>query len=77
MARRDAQRPIKAQGAALKVKRRRRRKKGGWQARAGLKWAQVKEVFEFAKLARQKGLPLDAFFTIKANWRSTSSSRRA
>jgi hypothetical protein len=62
--------------AALKVKRRRRRKKGGWPAHAGLKWAQVKEVFEFAKLARQEGLPLNAFFTIKAGWRCSTDQER-
>jgi hypothetical protein len=62
--------------AALKTKRRRRRKKGGWSARAGLKWAQVKEVFEFAKLARQEGLPLNAFFTIKADWRCSTDQER-
>jgi hypothetical protein len=43
--------PPRRKKASLKVKRRgRRKKKGGWQALAGLKWAQMKAVFEFAKL---------------------------
>jgi hypothetical protein len=62
--------------AALKIKQRRRRKKGGWPARAGLKWTQVKEVFEFAKLARQAGFPLNAFFTIKADQRCSTDQER-
>jgi hypothetical protein len=61
--------------AGLKGKRRGRRK-GGWQARAGLKWAQVKAVFEFAKLAREEGLPLNAFFTIKPDWRCSTDQER-
>lgn len=62
--------------AALKTKQRRRRKKGGWRARKGLTWSQVKEVFEFAKLARQAGRPLNAFFTIKADWRCATDQER-
>jgi hypothetical protein len=68
--------PSRRKKASLKVKRRRGRKKGGWPSRAGLKWAQVKEVFELAKLARQEGLPLNAFFTIKAGWRCSTDQER-
>jgi hypothetical protein len=68
--------PSRRKRAALKTKRRRRRKKGGWPARAGLKWAQVKEVFEFAKLARQVGFSLNAFVTIKADWRCSTDQER-
>jgi hypothetical protein len=67
--------PPRPKEAVPKTKRR-RRKKGGWRARAGLTWAQVKEVFEFAKLARQAGFPLNAFITIKANWRCSSDQER-
>ena len=75
MARRDAPRPSKAQGASLKIKRR-RRKRGGWRARAGLTWAQVKEVFELAQLARRAGVPLNAFVTIKADKRCSTDQER-
>jgi hypothetical protein len=68
--------PTRRRKSALKAKRRRRHKRGGWQARAGLKWAQVKEVFEFDKLARQVGLPLNAFFTIKPDWRCSTDQER-
>jgi hypothetical protein len=61
--------------AAPKTKRR-KRKKGGWRARAGLTWAQVKDVYEFAKLARHAGFPLNAFVTIKANWRCSTDQDR-
>jgi hypothetical protein len=68
--------PSRRKRAALKTKQRRRRKKGGWPARAGLKWAQVKEVFEFAKLARQVGFSLNAFVTIKPDWRCSTDQER-
>jgi hypothetical protein len=67
--------PARRKGAAPKTKRR-NRKKGGWRTRKGLTWAQVKEVYEFAKLARQAGLPLNAFTTIKANWRCSTDQER-
>ena len=67
--------PPRRKGASPKTKRR-KRKKGGWRARKGLTWAQVKEVFEFAKLARQAGFPLNAFFTIKADKRCSTDQER-
>jgi hypothetical protein len=62
-------------GAAPKLRPRKRRR-GGWRALAGLTWDQVKDVFEFAKLARQAGFPLNAFFTIKADWRCSTDPER-
>jgi hypothetical protein len=62
-------------GAAPKLRPRKRRK-GGWRALAGLTWGQVKDVFEFAKLAHQAGFPLNAFFTIKADWRCSTDQER-
>jgi hypothetical protein len=67
--------PPRRKGAAPKP-RSRNRKKGGWRARAGLTWAQVKDVYEFAKLARHAGFPLNAFVTIKANWRCSTDQDR-
>ena len=67
--------PPRRKGASPKTKRR-KRKKGGWRTRKGLTWAQVKEVYEFAKLARQAGFPLNAFFTIKADWRCSTDQAR-
>ena len=67
--------PPRRKGAAPKTKRR-KRKKGGWRARAGLTWAQVKEVFEFAKLARQAGLPLNAFLRSKPTRRCSTDQER-
>jgi hypothetical protein len=67
--------PARRKRVAPKTKRR-NRKKGGWRTRKGLTWAQVKEVYEFAKLARQAGFPLNAFVTIKASWRCSSDQDR-
>ena len=75
MARGDPPRPPRRKGVSPKTKRR-KRKKGGWRARKGLTWAQVKEVFEFAKLARQAGFPLNAFFTVKADKRCSTDQER-
>jgi hypothetical protein len=68
--------PTGRERKAPKPKRRKRRKKGGWQARAGLKWAQVKAVFEFAKLAQQERLSLNAFFTVKPDRRCSTDQER-
>jgi hypothetical protein len=70
--------PPRRKGASPKARprKRKRRKKGGWRALAGLTWAQVKDVRECAKLATEAGLPLNAFFTIKADWRCSTDQAR-
>jgi hypothetical protein len=75
MALRDAPRPSKAEGGGSQDQPP-ATKEGRLADTKGQTWAQVKEVFEFANLARQAGFSLNAFITIKANWRCSTDQER-
>lgn len=45
--------------------RRKRRKTGGYKPLKGLRWSEVQQVFEVAKLAKEARLPLNMFCTIR------------
>jgi hypothetical protein len=71
----ETSRAPRRKGAAPKA-RKTKRKKGGWRALKGLRWTQVKAVFECDKLAKDAGLRLNAFITIKADWRCSTDQER-
>ena len=62
-------RPSKAGGAAVRSSaqpiKRRKKRKGGWPARTGLTWPEVKQVSDLYHAAHQAGIPLNVLVTIQ------------